>query len=465
MKYRKSAAAVSGFLRQQYGISWPEISSKMRATLLEEVQSVPCNLCGRDESVPVAGRDKYLLPLTTVMCRGCGLLYLNPRPTAETYRKFYEQGGQQDSVYHRSVNFNSVPDLLKVYYGPDFEMDDAARAAMIRFMADNEIGWDAKSLGTAAPAESAGEPDDESPDEPKPVGNTPTTADKALDYYGVHLYEQLKDLVPVGGKVFEPGASWGKMLYPWKALHGCEVSGVEPKKQSVIAAKERLGIDLIQGFSDDPRIPENHYDLVINTRTINHMLDPLGDLGKAWRWLKPGGLLFVDIADAIREARYEGFERSVIEIDHAYMFSLNTLSAMVQKAGFVIVKREHQDLQHVRDWDNRPAQTKQIRIVARKTTESPSIDWPDPVVELANLLQSQLQFDREQDDRIEKLQRRVKEKKTRKKLKARKASQPGRPAEVDRKVDQRGLTSLPTRLLSSLLKRRKPDKKKKKGAG
>ena len=52
-----------------------------------------CNLCGRDDTLPVAERDKFRLPLTTVMCRGCGLLYLDPRPTAATYRRFYEKGG------------------------------------------------------------------------------------------------------------------------------------------------------------------------------------------------------------------------------------------------------------------------------------------------------------------------------------------------------------------------------------
>ena len=196
--------------------------------------------------------------------------------------------------------------------------------------------------------------------------------------------------------MFEPGASWGKMLQPWKELHQCEATGVEPKKESVRLAKEVLGIELFQGFADDPRIPADTYDLVFNTRTINHMLDPFGDLRNAWRWLKEGGILYVDIADAIRESQYEGFERNVIEIDHPYMFSLNTLRAMVQKAGFIIIKKEITDLQHVRDWDNRAPQTKQIRITARKSTEPVSVDWPNPLAELAALLQAQLEFDRTQ---------------------------------------------------------------------
>src|SRR5688572_9276450 len=44
---RKSAGRVSHFLKKQYGIGWREISAKLRSRLLEDVETVPCNLCGR----------------------------------------------------------------------------------------------------------------------------------------------------------------------------------------------------------------------------------------------------------------------------------------------------------------------------------------------------------------------------------------------------------------------------------
>jgi SAM-dependent methyltransferase len=409
MRRRKSAGVVSHFLQQEYGIGWRDISSKLRATLLEETEHVVCNLCGRDEGHPVAKRDKYRLPLTTVICRHCGLLYLDPRPTAATYRKFYEQGGQRDSIYHRRIDFSVVDELLKFYYGPDFVMTESARAAMQKFMADRDIGLKSDKPATREPdeEESAGNPgqageDDHNDDEEVDLNLQPGK----LDYYGKHIYDELKNFVPLGGKVFEPGASWGKMLQPWKELHGCEATGVEPKKEAVRIARQRLGIELLQGFADDPRIPENAYDLVLNTRTINHMLDPLGDLRNAWRWLKPDGILFVDIQDAIREARFEGFERNVVEIDHPYMFSLNTLAAMVQKAGFTVIKKEIRDLQQARDWDHRAPQPKQIRIMARKTIDPVAVDWPDPLAELADLLQAQLEFERDERERYQQLRSR-----------------------------------------------------------
>jgi SAM-dependent methyltransferase len=365
-KRRKFAAVVSGFLQQHYGIRWSDISAKLRAALLAELERVPCNLCGGDAE-PVASRDKYGLPVTTVMCRGCGLLYLDPRPTAASYRRFYEGGGQRDSAYHRRVDFDAVPQLLKIYYGPGFEMDERARAAMARFMAERGI-----------------EP--HSQDEPDEDAEPAARKAPKLHDYAVELYESAKEFVPAGGKVFEAGASVGKKLMPWKVLHGCEATGIEPKQQAVRDAKRLYGLDLMQGFADDPRIPENAYDLVLNTQTINHMLDPLGDLRNAWRWLKPDGILLVDIEDAIKEARYEGFERGVIQIDHPYMFSLNTLRAMVQKAGFAIVRGEVVDLRQPSGrWYAGDYERKHIRIVARKSAAAAAIDWPNFAAERAAL--------------------------------------------------------------------------------
>ena len=378
MRPRKHAKRVSDFLRRQYGIGWKDISAKLRSRLLEDMETVPCNLCGQTSSIDVARKDKFGLTLTTVICTNCGLLFLNPRPTAVSYRNFYEGGGGKDSIYHRQVDFDHVEDLLKIYYGDAFAMDPDAKAALAKYRQTVEAANPIGQADQLALAKAEKETDINL------VG---------IDYYAQHIYDLLKDHVPRGGRVFEPGASWGKMLVPWKVLHDCEISGVEPKAESVRIAKERLGIELFQGFADDQSLPENAWDLVINTRTINHMLDPFGDLRHAWRWLKDGGILFVDIQDAIKEAGYEGFERNVVEIDHPYMFSLNTLTAMVQKAGFEVLERDIAELQSVRDWDNRPPEYKQIRIIARKSSAPVTVDWPEPLRELADLVGSELAYD------------------------------------------------------------------------
>ena len=57
-------------------------------------EEVNCNLCGRDDARPLFRLRDYRLRVddvvwTAVECRGCGLAYLNPRPTAEEIARYY----------------------------------------------------------------------------------------------------------------------------------------------------------------------------------------------------------------------------------------------------------------------------------------------------------------------------------------------------------------------------------------
>lgn len=57
-----------------------------------------CNLCGAREFVILTHRDRYGYPAQAHACRHCGLVFLNPRMTAEAYGRFY------DGVYRPLVS-------------------------------------------------------------------------------------------------------------------------------------------------------------------------------------------------------------------------------------------------------------------------------------------------------------------------------------------------------------------------
>src|SRR5207344_3153544 len=48
-----------------------------------------CNLCGASEFVVLTHRDRYGYPAQAHACRHCGLVFLNPRMTAQAYGRFY----------------------------------------------------------------------------------------------------------------------------------------------------------------------------------------------------------------------------------------------------------------------------------------------------------------------------------------------------------------------------------------
>lgn len=51
--------------------------------------SIPCNACGATEVLQVSDRDRDGRPLRTVLCTGCGLVWTDPRPSAEAIKGFY----------------------------------------------------------------------------------------------------------------------------------------------------------------------------------------------------------------------------------------------------------------------------------------------------------------------------------------------------------------------------------------
>lgn len=57
---------------------------------LESLEEVPCSLCGSKDNISLCKKEKYGLPLNTVICKDCGLLYINPRPTKSLYSEFYK---------------------------------------------------------------------------------------------------------------------------------------------------------------------------------------------------------------------------------------------------------------------------------------------------------------------------------------------------------------------------------------
>ncbi|HUK11188.1 MAG TPA: class I SAM-dependent methyltransferase [Stellaceae bacterium] len=64
-------------------------------------EQVSCALCGGDGHEIVGKRDRYGHRLTTVLCRGCGLVFTNPMPTQDEidlyyrrhYRRHYHNAG------------------------------------------------------------------------------------------------------------------------------------------------------------------------------------------------------------------------------------------------------------------------------------------------------------------------------------------------------------------------------------
>ena len=52
---------------------------------------IPCNLCGESDVEVIGDRDRDGRPLRTTICRRCGLVWSNPRPTGDEVRRYYSR--------------------------------------------------------------------------------------------------------------------------------------------------------------------------------------------------------------------------------------------------------------------------------------------------------------------------------------------------------------------------------------
>ena len=53
------------------------------------IEQIVCDLCGASDSSPLENKVQFGLPFVTVVCRHCGLVFINPRPKREELISFY----------------------------------------------------------------------------------------------------------------------------------------------------------------------------------------------------------------------------------------------------------------------------------------------------------------------------------------------------------------------------------------
>jgi cyclopropane fatty-acyl-phospholipid synthase-like methyltransferase len=89
-----------------------------------------CNLCGAAAFVVLTHRDRYGFPAQARACRRCGLVFLNPRLTADAYARFY------DGVYRPLVSaFHGRRIDAQTIQGEQREYAAASAAFLRPFMA------------------------------------------------------------------------------------------------------------------------------------------------------------------------------------------------------------------------------------------------------------------------------------------------------------------------------------------
>ena len=142
-----------------------------------------------------------------------------------------------------------------------------------------------------------------------------------------------------GGRILDVGCATGFLLDEARKA-GFEIYGAELSKWATGYASNKLGINTIyQGMLKEARYPANHFDLIVLSDVIEHLVDPKGTLVEIRKILKPDGIICINTPDIdsliskTLRARWWGVKNA-----HLYYFTRKTLNKILHRTGFVPIK-------------------------------------------------------------------------------------------------------------------------------
>src|SRR5262249_31237253 len=218
---------------------------------------VPCPLCGarRDEPMLMAPTEHGTCRLAK--CGGCGLVYLNPRPSDDTLGELYPPH------YHASA---SAPDEKKP------GVFERARLCLHKLALARYEGYPPGEQNGIQRALA-------------PLGKV------LLDARG----DSMKHLPWVGeGRLLDYGCGSGCYAAKMKQL-GWQVTAMDFNASSLAAIAGRFHLPVLAGKLPHPKVKPGSFDAITMGCVLEHVTDPHELMEAATRVLAPGGLLLVTV--------------------------------------------------------------------------------------------------------------------------------------------------------------------------
>lgn len=134
-----------------------------------------------------------------------------------------------------------------------------------------------------------------------------------------------------GGQWLDLGCGSGEFLYLARSL-GAGIDGIEPHAGYARYCAERLDLPVVVGTLQSCTFGPQSFDLIRLSHVLEHMRDPVGTLAVLRGWLRPGGILYVEVPDIEHEAQAKVRGR-MFHYGHIHNFNPVTLRATARKAG------------------------------------------------------------------------------------------------------------------------------------
>ena len=157
------------------------------------------------------------------------------------------------------------------------------------------------------------------------------------------------------GKLLDVGCGKGYFLEMAKRK-GWSVYGVDPSIESVLFARNSLGLEVFTGELKDANLKPASFEVITAWNVLDHMYDPWGDVQEMFRILKRGGLLGLRVvnldfhlflyylSNALGFITAGNLNLSPLVGFHPHMFSSRCIKKWLKRAGFVDIQVENSAL-------------------------------------------------------------------------------------------------------------------------
>lgn len=244
-----------------------------------KLEEVVCNFCDGRTFKVLAEKGQDNLRFRSVICRNCGLIFINPRMTADWYFKYY-----QDEYRSKTI---------------EGEQRTNSRDKEIIFQDLFNNGY----------------------------------------RHGLVLAELVRPYLGITGTILEVGSGVGGVLTGLKEKLNREVLGIEPSAPEASFA-ENKGVHTLNFLIEEvDKKTENlgRFSAIVCTQSLNHLLDPAFFLRWSHQHLAAAGILVLEVMNFRHQLKKAGFYKNAVKIDHPYMFTPATLADFVRTAGFEIL--------------------------------------------------------------------------------------------------------------------------------
>ncbi|MFH1318656.1 MAG: class I SAM-dependent methyltransferase [Candidatus Omnitrophota bacterium] len=140
-----------------------------------------------------------------------------------------------------------------------------------------------------------------------------------------------------GCSLLDVGSGLGVFPYAMKQL-GWDCIALDPDYRVVEHLEKYVGVKAVKAdFLTAVNLGK--FDLITFNKVLEHVVDPIAMLKRSKQFLKPGGLIYIELPDA-KMATIDGKGREEFFIEHLHVFSLLSTKILAQKAGFELADIE-----------------------------------------------------------------------------------------------------------------------------